>query len=524
MCLHLLQSEEPSSLKSLPIKYVRREDLDTATRVKIAVIAKYFKSYGTITKLSERYEVSRTFIYTQVHLLHDMESHWFGENTVQRTYLSQLERIENLRKLFRYRLVGGCSLSKCSQLLKADVVKNTSYGWCQQQIHFAGSQLPNMVDWQGKVAYASDEIYYSGHQPILVTVEPVSGSILRIDRKPNLTKKGWESHWQALMEQGIQPTLLVRDEGVALKAAQKSVLQGVPVQPDTFHAITHQLYKIEQRLTRDVIRTIKEEYTAQQALKSAVSEQNILNKLIKLEQKEQKTLQLLEQLELFQWLYHHLRQQFKVVCSDGRLRNRTTAEQEAQAALELMLYLDIDLTNIVHKLKLLLPTLFRFLDQAKDVARQLQKSIPSYVLPFWMLYWQFKRSLMNIKDTNARKRLIKRFQWLEEVLKAYYTDSPKEYLIEKAIVFAQLDTIIKASSMVESVNARIRPFIHEMRGQISQEMLCLFMFFYNHRRFLRGKRKGKAPIEILTGKDLPKNKDWLDLLMLKVYPKYALVA
>ena len=524
MCLHLLQSEEPSSLKSLPIKYVRREDLDTTTRVKIAVIAKYFKRYGTITKLSEQYEVSRTFIYAQVHLLNNMESYWFGENKFELTYLSELERVENLRKLFRYRLVGGCSLSKCSQLLKADLVKNTSYGWCQQQICFAGSQLPNMVDWQGKVAYASDEIYYSGHQPILVTVDPVSGAILRIDRKSNLTKAGWASHWQALMEQGIQPTLLVRDEGVVLKAAQKSILPTVAFQPDTFHAITHQFYKIEQRLMRDASRAIKEEYTAQQALQSAVSEQNTLNKFIKLEYKEQKTQQLLEQLELFQWLYHHLRQQFRVVCSDGRLRDRTTAEQEAQAALELMLDLDMDLTDIVHKTKLLLPDLFLFLDQAKDVVKQLQKSIPSYVLPFWMVYWQFKRSLMNIKDTKARKRLIERFQWLEEVLKAYYVESPKEYLIEQAMVFAQLNTIVQASSMVESVNARIRPFIQEMRGQISQEMLNSFMFFYNHRRFLRGKRKGKAPIELLTGQDLPKNQDWLDLLMLKVYPKYAVAA
>jgi hypothetical protein len=33
----------------------------------------------------------------------------------------------------------------------------------------------------------------------------------------------------------------------------------------------------------------------------------------------------------------------------------------------------------------------------------------------------------------------------------------------------------------------------------------------NHRRFVRGKRAGKAPIEILTGKELEKT--WLDSLL-----------
>lgn len=522
MCLNQLKSEEPSSLKLLPIKYVRRPELDEIVRVKIAVIAKYFKQHGTVTKLAERYEVSRTFVYMQVQLLNQMVDCWFAEDKVPSSFLEQLEQEDNLRRLFRYRLIGGCSLSKCSQLLKADLVKNTSYGWCQQQIHLAGSKLPNMVNWQGQVTYASDEIYYIKHQPILVTVDPISGAILRIDRAPNLTKAGWENHWNSLINQGIQPVLLVRDEGLVLKAAQKSVLQEVAFQPDTFHAITHQFYKVEQKLMRNASRAIKEEYIAQHAVQSAVSEQNTLNKTIKQQQKQATTITLLEQLELFQWLYHYLRNQFKVVRSNGTLRNRDFAQQEVETALELMLWLDIDLTAIVDKIKSLLSDLFSFLDRAKTVIKQLEQTTPDYVLPFWMLYWQFKRSLMNVKNTPARKRLIKRFEWLEIVLKAYCAENQKQYLIEKAFVFAQLDTIIQASSMVESVNARLRPFISEMKGQISQEMLNLFMFFYNHKRFLRGKRKGAAPIELLTGHSLPKDKDWLDLLLFKIYPKFSL--
>ncbi len=38
----------------------------------------------------------------------------------------------------------------------------------------------------------------------------------------------------------------------------------------------------------------------------------------------------------------------------------------------------------------------------------------------------------------------------------------------------------------------------------------LIMFYHNHRRYIAGKRVGKAPIEILTGKEL--DKDWTELL------------
>jgi hypothetical protein len=34
---------------------------------------------------------------------------------------------------------------------------------------------------------------------------------------------------------------------------------------------------------------------------------------------------------------------------------------------------------------------------------------------------------------------------------------------------------------------------------------------HNHRRFVRGKRAGKAPIELLTGKELEQT--WLELLL-----------
>ena len=63
----------------------------------------------------------------------------------------------------------------------------------------------------------------------------------------------------------------------------------------------------------------------------------------------------------------------------------------------------------------------------------------------------------------------------------------------KALVFDKLDTIVRASSLVEMVHSLIRPSLHSCKGQIPQETLNLIMFYHHHRRYKSGKRQGKAP-------------------------------
>jgi len=77
-------------------------------------------------------------------------------------------------------------------------------------------------------------------------------------------------------------------------------------------------------------------------------------------------------------------------------------------------------------------------------------------------------------------------------------------------VCEQLDSMLRASSLVEMINSQIRPYLNSCQGQITQETLNLIMFYHNNRRYKSGKRKGKAPIEILTGQTLDKH--WLELL------------
>ena len=64
------------------------------------------------------------------------------------------------------------------------------------------------------------------------------------------------------------------------------------------------------------------------------------------------------------------------------------------------------------------------------------------------------------------------------------------------------------------VNSLLRPYLHSCKGQITQETLNLIMFYHNHHRYKSGKRKGLAPLELLTGKPLAAQ--WWELLIQQV--------
>ena len=68
------------------------------------------------------------------------------------------------------------------------------------------------------------------------------------------------------------------------------------------------------------------------------------------------------------------------------------------------------------------------------------------------------------------------------------------------------------------VHAFIRPSLKSCQGQITQETLNLIMLYHNHHRYKSGKRKGKAPIALLTGQAL--QSDWVTLLLHQVAEKH----
>lgn len=121
--------------------------------------------------------------------------------------------------------------------------------------------------------------------------------------------------------------------------------------------------------------------------------------------------------------------------------------------------------------------------------------------------WPVARQSINSKDSGIRKRLAQAAEW-SNAYAAHLWPEHAEALRQE--VGEALDAAVRSASLVENVDSALRPLRETCRGQVEQEMVEVLAYVHNHRRFVRGKRAGQAPIELLTGKALEPT--WRDSL------------
>jgi hypothetical protein len=223
--------------------------------------------------------------------------------------------------------------------------------------------------------------------------------------------------------------------------------------------------------------------------------------------------------EQFCFLYGCMLEQLTLVnTKDATLRDRAFAEQEVQTALDYLQQLPIaGLKTDLAAIKKSLPNLFTFLDTAKAGIEELAKIVEPTALPFWLRAWQRLKNAYKIKANYQKvKRIKEKVQQDLDLLAAFYAfEDNSAFNALTNTIFRAIDTCAnQASAAVENVNSFIRPYINQARDQVQQHTLNLLMFYYNHRQFERGKKKGQAPIEILTGKKLTQS--WSQILLNKV--------
>jgi hypothetical protein len=156
--------------------------------------------------------------------------------------------------------------------------------------------------------------------------------------------------------------------------------------------------------------------------------------------------------------------------------------------------------------------------QAEASAAELRVVVPHEALDFLVLAWHQDHFSSPLGSKQKRSHQRERDFWL--ACADALLDDAFDPL--KALVVDKLDSIVRASSLVERVNALIRPSLSRGKGQITQEPFNLIMFYHNHRRSKSGKRQGKAPIARVTGK--PLEAPWWELLRQQINTKRGVTA
>lgn len=486
------------------MKFMRRKDLDTQTRIQIVILALLnYGTYGAMSRLAQHYDISRTFLYQMVGvalfyltMLFNIEEAEISSDNVTLTHLIVLLRLE-----------GKCSISGISSILDFQGLNPCSTGTISQYLKYYGANLPSTLSAPEPchVIFLSDEIFANG-QPILVTLEPKSTAMLKIELATNRSADTWENHFKELFYNQFHSIALSSDRGKGLTKGYKQAYLGKPWYSDHFHELKP-LLKLLIKFEKQAYAAINQEQECLRKFDNAVSEKNLQKRLIEYEKAVEVCCHRIVRYDTYVILVHSFFSSLNFFDEKGAPRSKEQALVELQILLDLISVLEERTINdATLVLRTHLDDIVLCFEQVQEVYHQLSLNIPKNALDFICLAWQYNHQTSQTKSNYLKDERDSLLSWAEPIIGTTFEEA-QSIIIE---AFERLDSMVRASSLVEMVNGQIRPYLNSCKGQITQETLNLIMFYHNHRRYKDGKRQGKAPIEILTGQTL--NKHWVELL------------
>lgn len=484
------------------MKFMRRPDIDNVARARIAAQAFLgLGVYGEITRIAHYYQVSRLFVYKllwQLLTVYQLEVSGAPSTAAMRKKVDQ--------HILLLRLEGQCSLEQISQIMEQLGLPLTSIGSISQRLAAYAQSVPKEVLTGGRVVFlVCDEIFTLG-QPILISVEPASLAILKIELVEKRDAETWQKHWSALAQSGwIEHPIVVSDQGSGL--VKGCGLMGLTHHPDLFHLL-RPLALFGDRFYRQALAAMAWESERGQ-LEMGRSEAVIRKRSAAYEAARTETEEKIRQYDYFCYLWTELRQVLDLFDPQGEIPDLAWRQAEIGAILALMRELSCEPLN--QELKSLatgLASYWGYYERAADVYQGLIERYPRPLVQALACGWQLQKQATNSKDYRIRQRVAQDaefyFAYAASLLPAA-SDAIRQEVVEA------FDTEVRSSSLVENVNSALRPLLQTCRGQVNQALLDLFAYVHNHRPFERGKRAGFAPIELLTGKKL--HQTWLESLL-----------
>jgi hypothetical protein len=496
---------QPPPTRGFAMKFTRRHDLDPQTRIEIVKhIWIHQGIYGKMTRIAQEYHISRTFLY---------QLSWAARRHLEDLFSDPQHLVEppdlSLEPwILLLRLEGKCSIPSISSIFKHVDYQPNSVGYLSESLQAYGRCVPSTLSMPHKkvVFYLSDEIF-AIRAPILVTIDAQSTAILKIELASDRSAKTWETHFKDLGAHRFHSLGMASDRGVGLTAGYRAACQEGFWVCDQFHEF-QDLFNRCHQLERKAYGAIAKEVKAAENFAHAKSEATLQKRLAQYETAHDACEHAIETYDQLDWLLHLLSQTLHLCSDSGRLR--TVEEVRSDLMVILSMIDEIDDAKLPKLLKPVRSHLDDILVPFRQVERihsELLELAPEQIVDALVLAWHHDH--LSYQSHGKKKHYHQRESHFCLDFSEGLLDEKFEEL--KVLVFEKLDSIVKASSLVEMVNSLIRPYLNGSKGQITQETLNLIMFYHNHRRYKGGRRQGKAPIELLTGETL--QSDWVDLLI-----------
>jgi hypothetical protein len=487
------------------MKFTRRHDLDPHTRIEIVKHVWLNQDiYGKMTQIAQDYHISRTFLY---------QLSWAAKHHLEALFSDPQHLVATPDYLLEpwilmLRLEGKCSIPSLSSIFKHFDYQPNSVGYLSESLQDYGRCVPSTLSMPHKkvVFYLSDEIF-AIRDPILVTIDAQSTAILKIELASDRSAKTWETHLKDLGAHRFHSVGMASDRGVGLQAGYQAACKDGFWVCDQFHEF-QDLFNRCHQLERKAYGAIGKEMEAAEKFANAKREANLHKRLEQYEQARQACQQAIARYDQLDLLLHMLSETL-YLCSDlGRLRTVEGVRSDLTLILSLIEEIDDEkLPKLLKPIRSHIDDILVPFRQVERIHAELLELMPEQIVDAFVLAWHHDHLFYQSHGKKKHYHRRESEYWLN-FSEGLLDDQFDEFQV---LVFEKLDSIVKASSLVEMVNSLIRPYLNSSKGQITQETLNLIMFYHNHRRYRSGRRQGKAPIELLTGEAL--QGDWVDLLI-----------
>jgi hypothetical protein len=343
---------------------------------------------------------------------------------------------------------------------------------------------------------AHDEIFQAGH-PVLVGVDTRSNFCYLLSQEEQRDADTWGVRLLELAERGFAPEATVADQGQALRAGQHEALPGVPCRGDHFHLlmdVNEVATFLEGRAYRAIDACWKLELERERRRRNGKSLQGFTQRAKRLDRECEQAIKAYDEVALLVgWLEHDILPvtgpAFEVRCE---LYDFVVAELAVRVHL------------CPHRLKPICRFLKRHRDDYLAYAQVLDDRLAELGSEFAVSSELLRRVLVAMSRGMSNTRRWQELTALAPQLRGRFVEACEA-------IAALLDKTVRASSLVENLNSRLRNYFF-LRKQLGPDYLALLQFFLNHRpseRSARPERVGKTPAEVLTGHKHP---HWLEML------------
>jgi hypothetical protein len=456
----------------------------------------------SITGLADELGVSRKFVYQQAATAQTaLDDAFTPADTADDEVLFHLPVTKHWLRQVALGLTLICHSSYrgvvefCRDLLDVHL----SVGWVHNIVHAAIDKArPYNVEANlAKVAYAGLDEIYQHRQPVFVAADIESTFCFLLSREDHCDGDTWAIRLLEAQDRGLAPQAFVSDFGAAIHAGRKLAMPDIPHRGDVFHGlaeITEAVTFLETRAYQMMAAHHQLQQEIDKMKKQGRPASVLSRKVVLADQAQAMAVDLADNIALLgRWLRYDVFAVSGIPYADRcALFDFVLAELQVRAPL------------YPKQLNPLCTMLRNHREQLLAFAAKLDQDLVSLAVRFEVAATVVRDMLdFDLLDDHQTKRWQKEARLRRQLRDRFGT-------LQKA-VHDLTQHVVRASSMIENINSRLRNYF-SLRREIGSDYLVLLQFFLNHRRFLRSERPervGQSPAELLTGQSHP---HWLEML------------